>query len=96
MNDRYLITQAEAEKIIKATFESLDPPVLRVFPPKEKKKLVVLRVIARQFEPDRKYGEREVNEILKPIYGDYATLRRSLIDYGFMARTLSGTEYWLK
>ena len=42
-----------------------------------------------------KYSECEVNEILKPIYDDYMTIRRYLIMYGFMERTRDGRQYWL-
>jgi hypothetical protein len=96
IDERYMISVPESEEIIKYYFISTDPPVLRSFPIKEKKKLVVLRVIANQFERDKTYGEREVNRILKPIYEDYVTIRRYLIEYGFMDRTHNCGEYWLK
>ena len=41
----------------------------------------------------RTCSEREVNEILKPIYADYTTLRRALVDYHFMNRDRG--VYWL-
>jgi len=69
---------------------------LSAFPPKQKKKLVILQVIAEQFERGRKYSEKEVNGIIRPIFGDVETLRRYLIEYGFMGRTQNGSEYWLK
>ncbi|MFE0442266.1 MULTISPECIES: DUF2087 domain-containing protein [Aerococcus] len=45
---------------------------------------------------NRIYSEKEVNEILKPIYTDFAIIRRSLIDYGFMEHNQDCTEYWIK
>jgi len=96
VDERYLITEEETEKILKTFFTSLNPPVLKAFPPKEKKKLAILRVIYGQFEKERKYSEKEVNEILKAIYGDYVTIRRYLIEYGFMERTNNCEEYRLK
>ena len=42
-----------------------------------------------------KNTEQEVNEILRPIYEDYMTIRRYLIMYGFMERTKDGRQYWL-
>lgn len=36
------------------------------------------------------------NEKLKSIYTDFAIIRRSLIDYGFMKRNQDCTEYWIK
>ena len=96
VDDRYFITNSEEDKIIASSFESLQPLKLKVFSPKEKKKIVILRKIALQFESSRKYSEKEVNSILKPIYEDYATIRRYLIEYGFMERTNNCKEYWLK
>ncbi len=95
VDDRYLITCQEREKIIEAFFSSTEPLVLKTFTSREKKKVVILGKIAKQFETGRKYSEKEVNEILKPIYEDYTEIRRYLIMYGFMERTKDGTEYWL-
>jgi hypothetical protein len=96
VDDRYFITKEEEDKVIESVFESLDPLVLKVFSAKEKKKLVILRKIAAQFKRGVSYSEKEVNSILEPIYEDYATVRRYLIEYGFMERTLDCKEYWLK
>lgn len=95
VDDRYVITEQEREKILRSSFASLNPPVLKAFPPKEKKKVVILAEIAAQFRKNRRYTEREVNEILQPIYHDHVTIRRYLISYGLMSRTRSGSEYWL-
>jgi len=96
VDDRYFITKTEEEKILASVFESLQPLKLKVFSLKEKKKIVILRKIALKFEKDRKYSEKEVNTVLKAIYEDYATVRRYLIEYGFMGRTNDCKEYWLK
>ena len=55
-----------------------------------------MKTIIRQFEKDKKYTYKEVDAILKEIYADYATIRRSLVDYGFMERTDDNREYWVK
>lgn len=94
VDDRYLTTEAEAERILAGSFLSMDPMKLKTFPPKEKKKLVVLRAIAGRFERGKRYTARQVDELLSSIYDDYATLRRYLIEYGFMDRTRDGREYW--
>jgi Uncharacterized protein conserved in bacteria len=96
LDDRYLTTKSEEDKIIESLFESLEPLKLKVFSPKEKKKIVILSKIATQFEKQKKYTEKQVNEILKEIYPDYATIRRYLIEYGYMERTKDCREYWLK
>jgi len=95
IDDRYLITKSEEEKILATVFESLQPLRLKVFSTKEKKKVVILRKIASQFEHGRKYTEKEVNAIIKEIFADYATIRRYLIEYGFMDRTKDCSEYWM-
>ena len=47
-----------------------------------------------QFEPGRTYTEKEVNGILRDIFDDYVTLRRYLIEYGFLERTRDCRTYW--
>lgn len=94
VDDRYMITQAEAQKILTASFSSMHPLKLRVFPPKQKKKLVILRTIAERFQYGKRYSGQEVDTILSSIFDDYVTLRRYLIEYGFMDRTADGREYW--
>jgi len=96
VDERYMTTSAEAEKIIRTYFSSLDPLILKSFPPKEKKKLVLLKRIAGQFEVGKTYSEKEVNTVLRAIYSDFATVRRYLIEYGFMERTPDCSEYRLK
>ena len=81
-------------KILSAVFESLEPLKLRVFSAKEKRKVVALTKIVEQFEPGRTYTEKEVNGILRDIFDDYVTLRRYLIEYGFLERTRDCRTYW--
>ena len=96
VDERYNVTQNEAEQVLKKVFpEGTDGPLLK-FDLQEKHKLIVLREIAARFQSDRDYSEREVNEILKTAYEDYAVLRRYLIEYGFMDRESDGSRYWLK
>ncbi|MFQ8601371.1 MAG: DUF2087 domain-containing protein, partial [Oscillospiraceae bacterium] len=94
VDSRYVTTEQEREKIIAGAFSSLAPLKLRAFSPKEKKKIVILTKIAEEFERDRRYTEQQVNEVLSGIYEDYATLRRYLIEYGFMERTRDCKSYW--
>jgi len=61
-------------------------------PRKRSKRLVVLDRLAQEFEPGTHYPEREVNRILRPFDDDVATLRRYLVDEGFLDR--SDGEYW--
>ncbi len=96
VDERYEITEEENQKILESMFLSLEPLKLKLFSPKEKKKIVILRKIAEQFEPGREYTEKQVNTVLEAIYSDYATLRRYLIEYGYMDRTKDCRNYWRK
>ena len=96
VDDRYAITEEENEKYLKKYFENgLDGPLSK-FPLKEKRKIIVLMNIIKRFDSTKKYTEKEVNEILKKIYPDYVTIRRYLIEYGFMDRLIDGSKYWVK
>lgn len=61
-------------------------------PTKESKRLVVLDHIAQRFEPGERYTEKQVNASLSEIHADTATLRRDMVDFGFMDR--ADGEYW--
>ncbi len=59
---------------------------LKQIPASRKKRVVVLRRLVIRFIPGQTYTEREVNDLLRPAHDDVATLRRELVDYGFMNR----------
>jgi predicted transcriptional regulator len=59
---------------------------LRSIPRQWKKREVILRYLLDQFEWDRRYTEREVNDIISHTHEDYATLRRELVDTKRLAR----------
>lgn len=95
VDDRYKVTIEEAEEILKKYFpEGLEGP-LSTFKMKEKCKLVVLRHIARRIQPERIYTEKEINEVLQTVFSDHVTIRRYLIEYGFLARKSDCSAYWL-
>ena len=47
---------------------------------------MILRYLLEQFEWDRRYTEKEVNEIISRTHEDYAALRRYLVDSRRLAR----------
>lgn len=61
-------------------------------PAQRSKRLVVLERLALEFEPGRRYREPEVNKALGAFHPDHASLRRYLVDEGFMDRAAG--EYW--
>jgi biotin operon repressor len=63
-------------------------------PTQRKKRDVILRYLAQQFEPGRTYSEKEVNAILAEFHEDVATLRRELVaDTARLLRRENG-QYW--
>jgi hypothetical protein len=61
-------------------------------PAQQKKRLIVLEQFAIRFDPERRYSEQEVTGIIKPLFDDYCTIRRLLVDEGFVQR--DGSTYW--
>ncbi|MDD2648023.1 MAG: DUF2087 domain-containing protein [Eubacteriales bacterium] len=55
-------------------------------PVKSKKRAVVLDYIAEMFEPERRYTEKEVNEIILTLHEDYCSIRREMADTGRINR----------
>ena len=81
-----LQTQREAEyrrRVIDAFFEY---GRLKSIPAQQKKERIVLEEIARAFEPERSYTEREVNLILADYHDDFCTLRRDMVAEGILSR----------
>jgi hypothetical protein len=89
------IKKEEIDKVIETLITSKNPLVIRNIPAKEKRKYILLCMIIHSFDSIKKYTEKEVNEILKPMVDDYVLIRRYLIDYKFLSRTTDGKEYWL-
>jgi hypothetical protein len=96
VDERFAITEAENAAILKKYFKAGSDGPLSEFPKKEKRKIAILRQLIRRFDPKRKYTEAEVNQVLEAAYHDYVTLRRYLIEYGFMDRLADGSSYWVK
>ncbi|PYZ94655.1 transcriptional regulator [Salipaludibacillus keqinensis] len=96
VDERYATTVKEKDKVLTTYFkQGLDGP-LDSFPSKEKRKIIVLQHLMNRFEGNKIYSEKEVNVILKSVHPDFATIRRYLIEYGFMERSKDCNEYWVK
>ncbi len=83
------IKTTEEKKVLSAFFSE---GRLRALPVKRKKRLMVLRVFALLFDKDAKYPEKAVNALIGEVFPDFCTIRRELVDFGFMARDQAG--YW--
>lgn len=67
----------------------------RVIPSKEKKKIVLLQELMKKFATNCHYTEQEVNGIASQMFDDHVSVRRYLIEYGFLGRTNDGQRYWV-
>ena len=68
-----------------------------IWPSRRRDRLLVLAHLARLFDAECDYTEREVNALLNGahIWEDPAFLRRILVEERFMGRTPDGRRYWL-
>ena len=58
------------------------------------KQAILLRLLD-DFEDKKIYKEEEVNESIRKHFEDYTTLRRELINFGYMQRNPTTAEYWV-
>jgi hypothetical protein len=89
------VDRSTFDRKVLATFTGPDGRFV-AFPTQEKKYLVLLRHVLRDFRPGVRYSEKKVNEILLHYSDDTARLRRSLVDFGFMDRQGGGRDYWVR
>jgi hypothetical protein len=81
------------DKKVLAAFTTMDGRI-RAFPTQEKKFLVLVRYVLKNFESGVRYTEKQVNAILGKYSEDTALLRRAFIEYRFMTREGGGRKYW--
>lgn len=65
---------------------------LEKLPAQHKKRLIVLEQFALRFEAGRRYSEQDVTGLILPVFDDYCTIRRLLVDEGLIRR--DGACYW--
>ncbi len=95
-DDRFAITEDEYEQILRTFFPEGDDGALHRLPKKQKQIIAVLTNLIKRFEPGNTYTQNEVNRILEEAYSDYVTIRRYLVDYGFLNRKPDGSLYWVR
>jgi hypothetical protein len=81
------------DRKVLATFSNPDGS-FKAFPVQDKKYMVLVRHVLKEFEHGTRYTEKRVNQILKKYNEDTARLRRSLVDTGLMKREGGGGKYW--
>jgi len=96
IDERFAITQAEKEDVLKRYFGPDNRLLIKGFPTKEKRKIIIMQKLIYDFEAGKQYSEKEVNILLKKYYEDYVTVRRYMIQYGFLDRSGDGKLYWVK
>ena len=71
---------------------------LTQYPSKRPMRMIALERIAEKFQEDKKYTEKEVNEIIKESisFSDIELIRREMFQYKFIGRLRDGSEYWLE
>ena len=67
---------------------------LKMIPTKSKKIMAILDYLILAFDQEDVYSEKQVNEILDGFFHDTTTLRRYLIDFGYLGRSIDGAQYW--
>jgi DNA-binding HxlR family transcriptional regulator len=82
------------DKKVLTSYLEIDGSIKEI-PIGRKKLEVILRYMMKEFEPNRTYTEKEVNEIIKRFNPDISGLRRDLIDFRFLGRERDGSAYWV-
>lgn len=69
---------------------------LKQLPAKQSVRALAHDYLAGKFECGRDYSETDVNGILSSwhTFGDYFTLRRGLVESGWLLRLPNGSRYW--
>ncbi len=79
------------EERVLSTFLQPDGTFSRL-PAARRKRHVLLKWLAEQFDADRRYKEAEINEILQRRHWDSATMRREMVGYRMLTR--ENGIYW--
>ena len=87
--DEHAGAPAEAARVLRAFVRD---GKLKSIPAQRSKRMVILDLLAQEFEPGERYSERKVNAMLRKWNDDTAALRRYLVDEGFLDREAG--EYW--
>lgn len=89
------ITTVQYEQVLAKNIDFTGAhPTLTHWPKAEAARVCLCARIVEDFAVDHQYSLSEINAILDAWYGDHSLLARYLVDFGFMARTPDGRNYW--
>lgn len=91
------------EKSVQINYKKLDNYYdsngrLIQYPSKRPMRIIVLIKIIEQIDANRKYTEKEINEIIRLhiAFSDIELIRREMYQYRFLGRLKDGSEYWVE
>ncbi|MDD6812244.1 MAG: DUF2087 domain-containing protein, partial [Lachnospiraceae bacterium] len=89
-----LARQSEYQKKMQSYYDVKNR--LTQYPSKRPMRLIALKRIADCFEYDKKYTEKEVNELIKQniSFSDVELIRREMFQLKLIGRLRDGSEYW--
>jgi hypothetical protein len=85
-------TEEEKKHTLETFFE--DGQLVKL-PKKEKRKVIIFLELIELFKEEKVYSEKEINEVIQTVHSDFATIRRYLIDFKLLERSVDGKEYWV-
>lgn len=91
------------EKSVEAYYKKLDNYYdsdgrLTQYPSKRPMRIIALIRITEQMDADRKYTEKEINEMIRSniAFEDIELVRREMYQYKLLGRLRDGSEYWVE
>lgn len=82
-NEQQKREEAYRKKVLESFFEY---GKLKSIPSQRKKERIILEEIAKDFEEEKEYPEKEINDIILKYNEDYCTIRRDMISEGILLR----------
>lgn len=91
-DERFNISEKDRKQTME-NFVSQETKRIIQMPRKEKAKIILLQYLMSHLA-DTFYSEKEINKFLKKYVEDFVSVRRYLVEYGFLGRTNDGSRYW--
>jgi len=63
------------------------------FPSNDALKQIILKRIMKDFDQDKIYTEKEIDQTIKKYFDDHVLIRRELVNFGYMQRDPYKGEY---